>query len=519
MNPNDQGPSPDSVARLAVRLLATGEELTSDPRRVSAAVTTARQLLNEAGRQPKMHACDLFSHEAMMTYDDIAETFAENGWESLGSGNSVAKRVNEILVELHRDIGRRRDLMDASFRSIHLRMNPDELSIEAKRGLRDLVGGLGLADGFGETLDAVVSDAWSQLLGRWVKRTFTAVERLEATRLHTPEHFNAICVDTDYSAFSDAIVTMPELSADRFLNVILYVSETLRPVLKERPLRSDELERLAAANSWPERLFPDDPPLARPFAELLDYDAKGGADAKPRIEALERGLARFTWTFIGIKTKELAGILMRSDGRATRETVSEEVTQVADAVEDRSMAADDSHPSLPRQLIDLTSCFEALPRDQKEILAERFSEDPQILVRRLERLLTEGRYRDFGQSSLPWDGTGLKFMPFRRYAIRIVSIRRLIGEVGELSRCCGQGIAVEGLLQILDAEKKRLAIEDGELRLQGPHHSLKSRLKEGGQLLDSAPSQTKRWGRIRPHLLFAYARDKGMLEDVLFRRL
>lgn len=512
-NTNENGPSPDEVARLAVRLLATGEELTSDPRQVSAAVTTARQLIHEAGQRPVRHACDLFRDDVLMTYADIEKTLEEYGWKKFGVANTFASRIYEILFELHRDIERRRDFLISSFRSEHLMSSPEDVETVAKQSLRELVGRLGFSPGFGEKLDDVVSETWFRLLESWLRLRLNVGDDLERTRLHTPEHFNTICVDTDYLTYCTTVGPMPEPDADRFLSVAFYLSESTRAKLESVALSENEINLLTAVNLWPERLFPGDRSLARPFAEFLYGNTMAAPDISARLEAFDKGIRGVARTLSAMKMKELHERLTEPDSRSCETEQSANNDEVMQAGAEQCRC--DGAQGLLGTLHKIRNRCVVLAEIERERIVDTLVVDPVILTTNLIHFFAEGRYKP--SIRLPFHGAKVSFKLLRDYARNLDSFRRDLEEMESLSLLLGESFDSAVPIKLVDAEADQVAALSGEFEDPNQVESREARLEQGRKFFFIAiPKKTKRWGRIRPRLLFAYARDKGLLDDELY---
>lgn len=514
-NQENDHPPPPEVARLAARLMGSGEVMSSNPKQVTAAVSTARSILMEVSRRPVIHASDLFDPHVVMNTNDVAETFKEQGWAHLKNSNTVASRIDEILDRLHRDIERRRAFVSTAFRTNQLNQTPEDAEFEGKRTIRELLNRLGMSLGLGETLEEVVSCAWSRIVESWLHQTTEVANRLEQTRLHTPEYFDSVFVDRNYETHTASLTSKPPSTADAFLNVILALENEVGPKLASNGIPEDTFKKLANINRWPERLFPDDRSLAQPFKELLQDGFLEEGDSMDLTESFKKGIKELSATYAAMRIRELPGLLVTA-AHGVRNSKSKqdrvEVGQEADETAVEPLIAKAQLDSLKQ----IRSRWDALPFEERMKFAESLLLDPWIIVERLVRLLSEGRYR--APVWQPFHGAAVRHPMLHRYAASLDSIRHCVSELVVMARMLGQNFDSVCLIDAIDMEICRL--KDLAATLEDPDgEECKRRISAGRTILESAIPKLGRAGRIRPHLLFAYARAEGLLEKDLIRSL
>jgi hypothetical protein len=508
------------VASLAVRLLASCGPAANRSEQISAALRTARVLIAEAEKHPQIHACDLFEPHQVMSVKDIAQCFKEHDWSSLSSEGSVKKRAIEILTALHHDIQRRSNLLNSAFQQLHRNINPEHAEREAARHIRELLERLGMSSAFGDGITQAVTNTWQRLLEEWLGRVLSAREQIEQTRKHTPEYFESICPDLNYSDFCASLRPPADLCSDDLLNLGLWLNHDFRKRLTDRQVEcSNELDGLATLNHWPECIFPYEPDLAKPFAAFLssikaDYD-----EASDDLKNFDRGIIRLSMLISRMRMKELSELIQQpraveapGEGKIAKNAGKAGQAKASKQAKIKPPEAEAKPWVAPLERFqEIRSKFWALTEEQKTSLDETFFSDITVMVDAAVEFLATGRLVT-GMAKYPWNTYMFRNPLLKTYATSLYSLHRYFKEQDRLFTDLGVDKAeLIGMTSVIDQEMETVNNLNGELKNAGDH--LSKRLDEGRKLFEALVFKAPSPGRIRPYLLFAYARDSKSLKD------
>ena len=532
----DQAKDEAEIISIAVRLLAAGVPSEPGPGQVDSAVRASRALINEV-RQSRSHPCNVFDSAAIMSMEDMAEHFKEHDIRKLTSTASVTRRVLKILIALHRDIQRRENLITAAFRQFASRINADDAELESKRLIRVLLERTRLSLAFDRHCEEVVSAVWQFLIERFLMQERRTRAQIESTRNHTREYFELICTDMKYDQFTAGLAPPENLKADQMLDLIIWLEERFATHLRTRSIDQDDLVRLEAINRWPAFIYPNDSILSRPFAVFLAEYTAGDDGTEEHAVRFHDGLQRLSELEQRIRISELAGrwinygSIGEQDGR--HETSGPSANSGADTVDDpaaikataESILTDSAGGSADGgqerwggvndwQMLDwlrgLRSEWRRLDQETRSSMAERFFIDPENLVAQAERFLSDGRILLLGAQ--PFDGNQVKNPLLRNHARNLQVLSRCLRELQRFAEAVGRPADVtESLLRFLKREIEGWNEIDGSIsHKESPER--KRRLDSGQKTFDGVKClDASAIGKVRPHLLFRYASDSGLL--------
>jgi len=259
--------------------------------------------------------------------------------------------------------------------------------------------------------------------------------------------------------------------------------------LKEASLSDEDIEKLDSLNRWPECLFPDDWRIARPFAAFLsEYEATDG-NTSTYEKAFDEGIRRIFLLMSRLRMAEL--------------------------VEQIGML--DATFNFHRKLSEIRDKWWALEQVERSEISESFVRDPAILIECIIGFLKEGQ--TYNMLTLPFHGCGVRDSLLRAHVRSLESVLASMGELTRLSSFLALGdsgfISAIGLIVEEKEDFMQLIanLEDD----QSPE--LKERVELCNDLLKSMTFTPPNLGRLRPQLLFAYARDSKSLEDMTLKDL
>jgi hypothetical protein len=362
-------------------------------------------------------------------------------------------------------------------------------------------------------------------------RTFA---QIESTRNHTREYFELVCADIRYDEFTARLAPPPNLGADEMLDLIIWLEHRFDTHWKTQSIDQDDLDRLEAINRWPARLYPGESILSRPFATFLaEYDAgDDGKDNSRHAVGFHDGLLRLNGLQRRLRTKKLMERWFRS-GSSVEHDGNHEVPEpttnpsadpigepailaaTAEAIETAYTGGRDCHSGGNADLVlqwlkDLQSEWWRLDDRRRSSMKESFVIDPINLVAQAELFLSEGCVLPLGAQ--PFDGNQVQNRLLRPYAKDLQVLCRCLRELRRFAGFLGRPTDVMmPLLEFLEAEFEtwnQIARELSDTENQ----ELQPRVNRGQEIFDNLKYLEARGiGKIRPYLLFSYARDSGLL--------
>lgn len=477
----NSGRDVSSIATLAVQLLSAGSPSTHDAREIANAVALATRIMEEASKLPKVRAYELFQRGAGLGIGEIAEIFAEKGWDKLKSYNSVADRVRDLLETMHQDIQVRSALVTASFRQRFSRIDPEETEREARAGIKSLLRKLGMNTFIDHRLEDVANRFWVDLIEVWLLGERQMNDELAKSAVASPALFSSICLDSSYENYTRWRRPPDGLAADGLFGVILWINTHLRHQIAEAGKQKDAMDKLFKLNLWPEFLCPEDRRYSKPFAECIASVNAGPTTEDSLLEKFDLGIQRFSWILARFMLSEFS--------------------------------AQFSTEPLCRSFDRITTSWNQLEPGEKMNLSEGFVADPPQIIECISSFL-RGEV-PFFPARFPFHGVGMKFLILRPYA---QNLDRLLHSLGEASQLAHRLAVSDGFIEFqaaVRAEQTRIlqmAEELGDAESQ----ATQQKISEGEKLMKPLEKKFD-LGKINAHSLFRYASTRGLLNDLLIR--
>ena len=463
------------------------------------AVKQALKLMEVVAKPLVEYAHELFDPDIRMSMRDIAEAFREAGWDGLGSYNTVTKYVRQLLGAMHRDLETRRAFLATAFREKIRTPDPVGDALRARKSIADLLQEVGMAAAFGRNLDLATDRFWGGMVEAWIAADVQLRANQRKMKLITPAFFTEICADASYEAYIETLGPPDDLSGDDLLAVVLWLDGPFRKLIKAKTDPDDTEPHqvtLCVLGTWMETLSPGSYRYSSPFAEcLVGLEIRGNRDAGEdedqdgggTMEAdFVRGVQRFSEVLAKIMLVEFS---KRLDG--------ESAIAALDAV---------------------SQAWRALPSDEKAELQDRLHGEPSVAIDAVARFVAGRmplfrRHHPFVRPVRP--------RILRPYLEHLKSLEYAIEEVRDLARELeiDVGDLEEATKRVEDAVKmevKRVIALAAEL-VDPDSEGTRARLARGEELITKAESGFSP-GRVRPHLLFKYAAERSLLEDVLVRK-
>ncbi len=467
------------IAALAVHLLPTGTPDASD---VTAAVQLASRLMEEASKPAVKNAYEFFPRNAEMNMAEIAKIFEDHKWAVLTSRGTVLKYVGQLLDSMYRNIQVRRSLLATALRQRERRVDPGDEARVAGVVIKNLLRDLGMDTAFGLQLDDAVGRIWHDIVDIWLKTDQQLKRDLVKIPSVSPSLFSDICVDSSYEQYAAARRPPDGLGTDGLLSVILWLDGTFRKQLAKSGDIDGSLNTLSMLDRWPEYLCPGERRFSNPFAECITELAKSAEERDGLLEKFERGVQRYGGIWARL-------MLMEFSKKCTAEPATQRLQEIVRA-------------------------WNELESGKKAEIGESFYDDPARVVGCVVSFL-QGEM-PLSLTTLQFHGSGILTPALRPYARELDSLLLGLREVSELARRLN--ISEDYSQEIKDAiraEKTRIS-EMGTVLADPDKAATQERVSFGGRVIQGLKPPSS-LGRINPHLLFRYAYDNKLLDDLLVK--
>lgn len=481
----DKVPDALSIATIAAQFIPPGAWDFQDLRMASEAVKLASRIMEEASKQTTIRAYTLFDSEAELNMRDIAETFREHGWAKLQSHNTVAKLVLELFDAMHRDIQYRRALLATAFRNKSTRIDPEEAESEARRGIKDLLQSLGMNFLVAHRIDDLVNHVWLDLVDEWLIGERHLKKELAKLECASATLFSEICVDSSYEDYAIAQKYPKALAENELLAVVLWMKVRLRRELENVETREGVMAKIVALNQWPGLLYPGERHISKPLAECISYLKDHEVEQETLLKKFDQGIDKFS-QFLGC-----------------------------------SMLIDFSREFHTEQLLfclkQIKSDWDNAREEDKEQLSEFFDDEPPLEIKWISS--SSWDTVPFYPMGMPYDGRDVKSPILYPYAKRLDRLLHSLGNCEYLasSLFCHAGVT-QGLQRaesVVRSEKARIIQMSEELQ-DDKTETYQRRISLGEKLTEPLGSEFKP-GKIKVHLLFRYAAERGLMEDRLVK--
>lgn len=471
------------IAGLAVHLLPPETTRFHDARDVTAAVKLASRILEEASKPKKEYAYEIFPRNAVMSMKSIASTFKEWGWEVLNSPGATSKYVGQLLDSIYRDIQIRRGLQATALRQRGRRGDPGDETRVACIVIKNLLRDLGMDTAFGRQLDDAVGRFWHDLVDIWLKTDQQLKKDIEKIPAVSPTLFSEICVDSSYEEYAAARKPPDNLGTDGLLSVNLWLDGTFRDRFAGDGDMDDSLITLSTLNRWPEYLCPGESRYSNPFAECIAELARSAEERDGLQGKFDLGVRRF---------REIWARLMLIE--FSRTCCSE--------------------PAIQR-LQDIGGVWRELEPGERADISETVSDDPARLVECVAGFLRGGL--PLSLMALPFHGGGVQSPALRPYARELDALLHGLSQVSQLAwRLNIPKDDSQEIENAVRAERARIIEMDATL-MDPASTATQERVRGGAEVVQRLKSPSS-FGRIKPHLLFRYAYDHSLLDELLVKK-